>query len=182
MHPEVNLHIMESNKTAVEEALFNASADFGLYFTQNMSHPILDTLVLSQSELVYCFASDKAVVSSDALPEHFPVTAPVMLASFGSTLRAEQDRLFTSVSDQPLNIVCEAQPDILNRLAGQEAADTILPVDMLSPDARSRSRSFQTPQPYYLVLVHHPALPLPLSSGDLIRLLCDTFSSYFNHS
>ena len=37
------------------------------------------------------------------------------------------------------------------------------------------------PQYYYLLLVHHPARNLPAFVKDLVRLLNDTFETYFSN-
>ena len=61
------------------------------------------------------------------------------------------------------------------------AAATILPARSLGQEALSRCRSFEEPQNYYLLLVHHPGRNLPAFVKDLVRLLNDTFETYFSN-
>ncbi|MEW4411060.1 LysR family transcriptional regulator [Clostridium sp. AN503] len=175
LHPDVNLSVVESSRDAAQEALLNASADFGLYFSCEEDHPVLDSRILDEDELVFCPGSD--------CPPETLKTAPsrVMLAPNGSALRTEQDRLMEEMSEQPAAMVCEAQPDILRLLSQNGAADTILPARFLAPEALSRSRPFEPAQNYYLLLVHHPGRNLPPSARDLSRLLNDTFENYFSN-
>ena len=51
----------------------------------------------------------------------------------------------------------------------------------LDQEALSRCRPFEEPQYYYLLLVHHPGRNLPAFVKDLVRLLNDTFETYFSN-
>lgn len=178
LHPDVNLYIVESDRGTAQEALLNASADFGLYFSCEEEHPILDCRILAESELVYCFGTAPSETAVPALSS--PMAArPVMLSPGGSTLRTEQNRLLNDLFEEPPSVICEAQLGILQLLSQKGAADTILPIHFLPREAQTRCRSFPRPQNFYLLLAHHPARNLPPCSGDLIRLLNDTFEDYF---
>lgn len=188
LHPDMKLYIVESTRENTQEALLNASADFGLYFSCREEHPILDSRILDEDELIYCFGTpfpDIAETSPEqvfaSLPSEASGSLPRrrMLAPAGSALRTEQDRIYSELSGPEPAIVCEAQQDILLHLARTGAADTILPSRVLSQKARERCRSFKQVQNYYLLLVHHPGRNLPPSVKDLVQLLNDTFKSYF---
>jgi len=172
LHPDVNLFIVESDQKSTQEALLSASADYGLYFSCEKKHPILDSRILDESELVYCGGSPS--------PE-FPPAAPrrLMLANEGSTLRAEQDRILEGLFSAPQETVCEARPDILRLLAGSGAADTILPRDFLPEEALPRCHALPGAQNYYLLLAHHPGRHLPPPGKDLARILGEVFRDYF---
>lgn len=169
LHPNVNLYITASNRDDTQEALLNASADFGLYFSCEEKHPILDCRILAESELVYCFGNQPD------LPQR-----PMALAAAGSDLRAEQDRLLSGLTEISSKTVCEAQMDILQLLSQNGAADTILPIDFLPPEARSRCVSYSHAQNYYLLLARHPGRNLPTPVKDLIQILNDRFGAYFS--
>ena len=206
LHPDVNLYIIESGRETAQEALLNASADFGLYFSCEEEHPILDSRILDEDELVYCFGTEDELVccfgTEDELVRCFgtedcpdpvqdirvpiPVSTAmqprrIMLASQDSALRMEQDRLLGEWPGRPGAVVCEARPDILRTLSVCGAAATILPARSLDQQALSRCRSFEEPQNYYLLLVHHPGRNLPAFVKDLVRLLNDTFETYFSN-
>lgn len=188
LHPDINLYIVESDRDTAQEALLNASADFGLYFSCEEEHPILDCRILSESELVYCFGpplpdetcrmDGSRQTSYPALSRPMPARQ-VMLSPDKSALRIEQNRLLNDLFEEPPPIICEAQLNILQLLSQKGAADTILPVHFLPQEAQPRCVSFPQPQHYYLLLAQHPARTLPPSVADLIRLLNDTFEDYF---
>lgn len=201
-HPDVNLYLVESGRDLTQEALLNASADLGVYFSCQEDHPILDTRILAESELVYCDAREQSGDRTqmplpsgnfplaerdrqgpdprESAPGEAEVPYPIMLATADSTLRAEQDRLMAEFGKTPTVLVCQATQPILRLLTHSGAADTILPRHFLPPQALSRSRHFSPPQEYYLLLACHPARNLPPSAGDLIRLLYDALESYFS--
>lgn len=179
LHPDMQLHVVESHRQAVQEALLNASADYGLYFSCEEEHPILDSRIVAEDELVYCFGADKA---SPEPPSGLLSSRPIMLAPEKTALRMEQNRILESLSDACPSIVCEAHPHILQTLADIGTADTILPKRFLSLNSLSRCISFPDPQYYYLLKVHHPGRTLPLPVKDLSRLLDHVFSAYFTHS
>ncbi len=168
LHPDVNLQIAESDRNSIQEALLNASADCGLYFSCEEKHPILDSRILKESRLIYCSA-DAAL--------NFPPDSPrkLMLASAGSSLRMEQDRILEGLFPKPQKIVCEASPDILKTLTRTASADTILPQDLLPKEALPRCHALPGPQNYYLLLVSHPGRNLPPPMKDLVKILNDLF-------
>ncbi|MDO4330740.1 MAG: LysR family transcriptional regulator [Lachnospiraceae bacterium] len=197
LHPNVNLSITESSREDTQEALLNASTDFGLYFSCQEEHPILDCRILAESELVYCFGEDFTENIFPKLTKNdshkrmenafskltaagFQLSSrPMALAAAGSDLRAEQNRLLSESAEGSARIVCEAQVDILQLLSQKGAADTILPIEFLSPQVRSRCVSFPQIQNYYLLLAQHPGRNLPPPVKDLVRLLNDVFETYF---
>lgn len=188
LHPDIQLYIVEDTQQNTQESLLNASADYGLYFSCEEEHPILDSRIVAESQLVYCFGTDFPLKNSfqkdgtpflHTLPPLLP-PRPVMVAPEGSALRMEQDRLLENLYDGPPMIVCQAQEHILQMLAHNGAADTILPVQFLSSQALSRSAVFQKTSYYYLLKVHHPGRTLPRSVKDLSRLLDNVFGSYFS--
>lgn len=201
LHPDIRLPLVEGSREETQEALLNASADYGLYFSCDRKHPILSSRILAESELVYCFganwtadtwkgtscaeevlAAEAAGVCGDAQTGMNPDNTsprPVMLAPAGSALRMEQDRLLSSLFETPPAVVCEAQLPFLQLLTQAGAADTILPVDLLPKEALPRCKSFRQPQTFSLLLVHHPGRHLPPSVQDLVWLLEDVFVNYF---
>lgn len=188
LHPDVNLYIIESGRETAQEAMLNASADFGLYFSCEEEHPILDSRILDEDELVYCFGTEDCPDPEQDIRIPVPVSTAmhprrIMLAPQSSALRLEQDRLLGEWPGLPAAVVCEARPDILRTLSMCGAASTILPARSLNQEALSRCRSFEEPQNYYLLLVHHPGRNPPAFVKDLIRLLNDAFETYFsNHN
>ena len=184
LHPDVNLHIIESDRESTQEALLNASADYGLYFSCEEEHPILDSRILAESELVYCFGSTPPDTDVDKpLDTLLPAGHRLMLATAGSALRLEQNKILDSLFAEPPGVVCEGEPEILQLLLKAGAADTILPADILPEESLERCRPLPVPQNYYLLLVHHPGRTLPPPVKDLERLLNDTFEPYFyNHN
>lgn len=180
IHPDVNLYVVEGDCQANQEALLNASADFGLYFSCEEEHPILDSRILDENELMYCCGITPSASAKSGTPHSQPSNRRVMLAPQGSALRTEQERLFSKWSESPVEIVCEAQTDILRNLAQSGAADTILPSHSLGGDMADRCHSFEPAQNYYLLLVHHPGRNLPKSAMDLVDLLNDAFELYFS--
>ncbi len=180
LHPDVTLSIAECDRESAQEALLNASADYGLYFSCEEEHPILDSRILAESELVYCFGADvpdddRPVTKGDPRLE----SRQIMLAAEGTALRAEQSQILDGLFDALPATVCEAHLDILQILVRAGAADTILPVDFLPPQAIARSRPLEQKKYLYLLLVHHPGRNLPPPVKDLSRLLNDTFETYF---
>lgn len=192
LHPDIALHIIETDKNKASESLLNASADYGLYFSCEEEHPILDSRIIAECELFYCFGMEnfeslKNLIFSKTtdmtLTQNLPDILPprcIMLASKGNTLRTEQERLIKNLySDKP-TIVCEGQISILQTLSQSGVADTILPAPFCPDEAANRCVSFATPQRYYLLEVHHPGRTLPPSIRDLSRLLNDVFEMYFD--
>lgn len=176
LHPDMQLCVVEGSRQEIQESLLNASADYGLYFSCEDEHPVLDSRIIASDELVYCFGSDAG--EPPALSGRLP-SRPIMLAPKGSSLRAEQDRLLENRFDAPPVLVCEGRLSILQALASSGAADTILPRKRLSPEAALRCVSFETPQYYYLLKVRHPGNPLPSSVKELPHLLDQVFGTFF---
>lgn len=181
LHPNVALHITESSRQETQEALLNASVDLGLFFSCKEEHPILDCRILAESQLVYCFGADPAqgIFSLPHSPQPHVLPRSIALASVRSDLRAEQNRLLSETAVCPTRIVCEAQEPILQLLSQTGGADTIMPMDLLSSDARARCAAFPQVQNYYLILARHPGRRLPPPVNDLTRLLNNVFQSYF---
>ncbi|MCD8223192.1 MAG: LysR family transcriptional regulator [Clostridiales bacterium] len=169
-YPDVLLSIIEGDRSQTEEALLNASADLGLYFSCDMTHPILNCKSLSHNELLYCQGTSRH-------PDSMERT--VMLAPAGSSLRAEQERLLDDVSGSPLSIVCEARSDILSLLTQTGTADTILPQSLLPPEVLARCVPFKSTQVYHLILAHHPGRNLPKHIRELAQILAEALENYF---
>lgn len=169
-HPDVQLHLREANREDTQEALLDANCDLGLYLAGAPALPPLECQVLAVTELVYCFDREDALPgdSVSAIPEG----RRLMLCPAGTTLRAEQDRLLAVHGGAP-QIVCEAQPAILQRLVESGGADAILPLHLLAREHYSHCRPFEPPQPLYLVLAWHASRHLPPSARDLVRLVTE---------
>lgn len=180
LQPGVTLFIGASNQEETQEALLNASADFGLYFSCRDTHPVLDCLVIAKSQLVYCFGSNTPAGWQKDAPIPKPLSSRhVMLGPVGSTLRAEQERLYTELFDSSPTVVCEGQAHILQLLSTDGTADTILPEDFLSLVSHARSTGFDEPQTLYLLLACHPGRSLPAVSKDLVYVLGETLRFFF---
>ena len=181
LYPDISLKIVESNTGDAEEALLNASTDFGLYLTRFPHHPMLSCSILSLTELVYCTDPSRplpGVLGGDALPGTLS-GRELMLAPSGTTLRAEQDRLIPQLYTDQARVVCQAEFPLLQRLVSIGVADTILPLHMLKKSERSHCFSFQPPRSYYLVLAHNPSRTLSPPEQALYRLIKDAFDSFF---
>lgn len=179
-YPDIQLTFIENTRKNTEEALLNASADYGLYFSCEKEHAILSCEILAQSELVYCFASKTPTKQPIHPHSSFMSARPIMLAPTKSALRIEQERLISEFFDTPPTIVCEAQIEILQILAAQGAADTILPVHYVPSEALPRCCSFKQPQNWFLLLAHHPGRTLPPSVHELVRLLKHSLNTFFS--
>lgn len=167
--PNVSLSISEGSREEIEESLLNASADLGIYFSSQEDHPILDSRILAETELVYCCGNTR----------ENPVR--IMTALPDTAFYQEQTRLFAEQNETPGSIVCESELSILRFLAAVGAADTILPAGLIPEEAKERCTAFETPQYYYLLMVSHPGRTLPPSVKDLSHLLYDTFENWFFH-
>lgn len=161
--PEVSIALMSGNNEEIREALMNASADIGLYFTRKPEHPVLRQRVLGQTELVYCAAPEDPIpdigavrVQAQALPRR-----RVMLALQGTTLRLEQERLMEGLYEHAPDVVCEAEIPLLRTLAQAGGADAVMPRNLLSEQAAARSLPLEPRQTMYLVLAVNPSRNLP---------------------
>ena len=171
--PEVELAVVESSDEESRDALLNASADLGLFFTCQPRHPVLRQEILGLTELVYCADGDRPLEGlrgGDTLPG--PLSdREVMLAPAGTTLRREQDALAETLYAQPPAVVCEARFSLLRKLAALGGADAVLPLQMLPGQEWSHCFSLQPPRPYYLILAHNPIRHLPGSAQALMELI-----------
>ncbi|HIT64163.1 MAG TPA: LysR family transcriptional regulator [Candidatus Ventrimonas merdavium] len=182
LHPDIQLHLEKTRQQEVTEALLNASADYGLYCSCQEKHPILNSHVIAKSELVYCFGPGVPPLRPIPLADPAEQLAgrPLMLCRKESSLRLEQDRILDLLQKGTPRIVCEASIPILQRLAVSGAADTILPLDLIPPEARSRCVSFDRPQFYCLLEGSHPGRLLPPSVSDLAGLLEEHLKNCFS--
>ena len=181
LYPDIQLTVAESCSEAARESLLNASTDFALFMTCTPKQPELHCEILGLTELVYCADLDRPLSGlrgGDPLP--YPLgRRPVMLALAGTTLRAEQDRLYAQIFEAPPHVVCQAEFPLLRRLAALGGADTILPLHLLSLSEHSHCYSLQPPQPYYLVLAYHPGKTLSPVEKQLYALIQRTFRGFF---
>lgn len=175
LHPDMQLHLVEGGQQETQEALLNASADYGIYLSCQRSHPILECRIAAQSQLVYCFGKD--VTAPDQKVFSSVSSRPLMLSQTGSALRTEQDRILGTLWETPPSIVCEARTPLLVKLAILGEADTILPLDLLPHSIRFRCISLPQPQHLYLLMSFHPGRTLPAALKDLARLLEEMFQN-----
>ncbi len=196
LHPDVRLHVIENDLETIKDALLNASADYGLYLSCEEEHPILDCRLIAESELVYCACSGEGLVPPCSGPQGLPLCPipeklpllpgpeklpprPMLLSAPGTALRREQDALCDAMFTEPPQILCEGQLSVLKALAELGSGDTILPLQLLGPLARSRCTPFTPGRYLHLVKVHHPGYRLPPSVTDLAHILDDVFGTYF---
>lgn len=177
---DVSVHMEESSREDTQEALLNASADFGFYFTSEKEHPILDNRILAENELVYCFHGNipDYITPGRPLPM-IPPNRPLILSAPGTDLRTDQNHILEKYCSAPPQIICEAQLDILRFLIDSKIADSIIPRSLLCPDALSRSCPLPQPYPYYMVLAQHPGRTLPSFSDSLMDLVQDSFRKVY---
>ena len=178
--PEVSIALMSGNSEEIREALMNASADIGLYFTRKPEHPVLRQRVLGQTELVYCAAPEDPIpgigavnVQAQALPRR-----RVMLALQGTTLRLEQERLMEGLYEHAPDVVCEAEIPLLRTLAQAGGADAVMPRNMLSEQAAARSLPLEPRQTMYLVLAVNPSRNLPQPAQALEEQIETAFGGF----
>ncbi|MFA9465610.1 MAG: LysR family transcriptional regulator [Velocimicrobium sp.] len=181
LFPDVNLLVIETSRHDIEESLQNASADFGLYFSCSPKHPVLKYQIIAKSKLIYCNHSQTSMAKAkDAMPLNRSISpGQVMICQKGSSLREEQIRILADLYESPAEITCEANIRILHKLVAEGVADSVLPVDLLSPEAKKHSIPFKQPQEYNLILVHHPGRTLTPSAKILIKLINNNFQTYF---
>lgn len=171
-HPDIQLHITCGNREQIQEALLNASADYGIYFSCEEEHPILDSRILDEDELVYCSKNDIASCSLES--------AKAMMVPQTNALHREQERLFQQICPACVSSICEAIPSILHFLEKNGIGNTILPSKIFA-DTPNDIHSFTPPQGYFLIMAHHPIRAMPPVTRDLENLLYDTFETYFEH-
>lgn len=172
-YPEVELRIVEANSEDTLEALLGANSDFGLYLSNESSHPFLECQVLALTELVYC--CDHSDPLPDSPVSSIPAGRRIMLGPAGTTLRAEQDRLLAAYSDPPPQVVCEAQFPFLQRLVESGGADVIMPLHLMPRERYAQCRPFEPPQPLYLLLAWHASRHLPPAAHALIRRIGEAY-------
>lgn len=179
LYPDIRLRLEEADRETAQEGLFNASSDLGLYLSCQKECSMLHCQVLAVTELVYYLDPNTSPATlpdgwqdAPCLPEGL-AGRPLMLAPAGSTLRAEQDRLLAGHFAVPPQVVCEARPAILQRLAAAGGADSILPLYLVEPRLRCRCFAFEPPQPFYLILARHVGRTLPACTRELCTLIAE---------
>ncbi len=171
-HPDVKLRISAGTREEQQEALLNASADFGIFFTCEKKLPVLAYEPVFETELRYCYGNPvPAKLSSCTHTQPDILHRKMMLADRSMDLRTEQLRILQKLSHIVPETVCEADPGILRLLAAQSAADVILPEYMLTEAALKRSCSFKPAEIFRLVLAFHPGRTLSSSARDLASLI-----------
>lgn len=179
LHPDIQLNVIDGIQSESQESLLSDSADLGLYFSCQNHHPILDTRIIAQSELVYCYGSGVSLAEK-VLPSRLE-PHPMMVSLKGSALAEEQYRLMGTLWETSPDIVCYAKTDILRTLSQLGVADTILPLDYLSEQAIERCVSFEKKQQYYLLAAYHPGrIQLPYLR-DLCDIMAGVFQDYFHN-
>lgn len=164
-YPDMKIAHLDSDAEKTEEALLNASSDIGLFLTCSPKHSILTFEVLGVTELVYCPDPE------DPLPPQNGTRRSLMLASPGTTLRKEQERLSARLFRETPDITAEADFSILRRLACLGGGDTILPLHLLPEKAAQNAVRFSPPETYYLILASNPSRTLPPSALELMNLI-----------
>jgi DNA-binding transcriptional LysR family regulator len=181
LYPDIQLTVVESCSGTSREALLSSSTDFALFMTCTPKQTELHCEILGLTELVYCADPARPLSGlrgGDPLPSPLEPRS-VMLASAGTTLRAEQDRLYEEIFELPPHIVCQAEFALLRRLAALGGAGTILPLHMLPISEHSHCFSLQPPQPYYLVLAYYPGKTMSPVERQLYTLIQHTFKGFF---
>ncbi len=171
--PEVVLLPENGGESVPEEALQNASADLGIFFSSARNHPLLSYEVLAVTHLVYVPDIQDPIpgLKADAaLPERLPPRR-LYLSLAGTTLHAEQNRLASRLYDSPPTIASYADTQTLKALVSIGGGDIILPPCLLPEEARKNAHSFKVPQPLYLVLARNPSRPLPPGADAFTRWL-----------
>lgn len=178
LHPDLTLVFTEQNQEQTLEALGNSSADLGVFLSTERSHPLLNCDVLDLTEMVYCFAAGhlpEGWLPGDPLPKNL-TAQPQLLAKHGSTLRREQDAIFSEVFSHTPDSACEAVFSILRKLANLGIADSIMPLNMLERTQHFRCAAFDPPKPLYLLLGSHVGRTLPAVTQELSPLIRDALA------
>lgn len=178
LHPDLTLVFTEQNQEQTLEALGNSSADLGVFLSTERSHPLLNCDVLDLTEMVYCFAAGhlpEGWLPGDPLPKNL-TAQPQLLTKHGSTLRREQDAIFSEVFSHTPDSACEAVFSILRKLANLGIADCIMPLNMLERTQHFRCAAFDPPKPLYLLLGSHVGRTLPAVTQELSPLIRDALA------
>lgn len=178
LHPDLTLVFTEQNQEQTLEALGSSSADLGVFLSTERSHPLLNCDVLDLTEMVYCFAAGhlpEGWLPGDPLPKNL-TAQPQLLAKHGSTLRREQDAIFSEVFSHTPDSACEAVFSILRKLANLGIADCIMPLNMLERTQHFRCAAFDPPKPLYLLLGSHVGRTLPAVTQELSPLIRDALA------
>ncbi len=178
LHPDLTLVFTEQNQEQTLEALGNSSADLGVFLSTERSHPLLNCDVLDLTEMVYCFAAGhlpEGWLPGDPLPKNL-TAQPQLLAKHGSTLRREQDAIFSEIFSHTPDSACEAVFSILRKLANLGIADCIMPLNMLERTQHFRCAAFDPPKPLYLLLGSHVGRTLPAVTQELSPLIRDALA------
>ena len=178
LHPDLTLVFTEQNQEQTLEALGNSSADLGVFLSTERSHPLLNCDVLDLTEMVYCFAAGhlpEGWLPGDPLPKNL-TAQPQLLTKHGSTLRREQDAIFSEVFSHTPDSTCEAVFSILRKLANLGIADCIMPLNMLERTQHFRCAAFDPPKPLYLLLGSHVGRTLPAVTQELYPLIRDALA------
>lgn len=178
LHPDLTLVFTEQNQEQTLEALGNSSADLGVFLSTERSHPLLNCDVLDLTEMVYCFAAGylpEGWLPGDPLPKNL-TAQPQLLAKHGSTLRREQDAIFSEIFSHTPDSACEAVFSILRKLANLGIADCIMPLNMLERTQHFRCAAFDSPKPLYLLLGSHVGRTLPAVTQELSPLIRDALA------
>lgn len=178
LHPDLTLVFTEQNQEQTLEALGNSSADLGVFLSTERSHPLLNCDVLDLTEMVYCFAAGhlpEGWLPGNPLPKNL-TAQPQLLAKHGSTLRREQDAIFSEVFSHTPDSACEAVFSILRKLANLGIADCIMPLNMLERTQHFRCAAFDPPKPLYLLLGSHVGRTLPAVTQELSPLIRDALA------
>lgn len=171
-HPDIQLNVNTNSREQIQESLLNASADYGVYFSCEEEHPILDSRILSEDELVYCSRSTPLSEPSEL--------SKTMTVPKGNPLRDEQERLFKQLYPTVPRPFCEAVPSVLLFLERNGVGNTILPSKIMR-DSQEDCHFLTPSQGYFLIMAHHPIRTMPPVTRDLETLLYDTFETYFEH-
>ena len=161
------------------EALRNASSELGIFLTCHPEHDLLNYEILGVTELVYCRDPGASPLPCGTHPDHekiissenCPADCSLLLSPVGTTLRKEQDRLFSSLFREHPRVAAEADFPILRRLAELGGGDTILPLNMLSKETAQGAFHFYPPEKLFLVLADNPSRRLPSSVVELIDFI-----------
>ena len=180
LHPDINIYIKPSNNRDIEEALLNATADIGIFFSGSIHHNILINNIICSDELVYFnseaspFIKDSTISLSDKKPQ-----LKLMLSKAETALREEQNRILELLSDGSHSIECEAVTDVLSKMCLLNINDSILPKHCIPDSAMDRTLCFEEKQDYYLIMSYHPGRSYPPSFTELCEFLSLKLSNLF---